>query len=126
MIDMLKRNAEKSFNSAYRRKTQMSETQTLEPTEVAKPKVKTSKEEPTATVKKEKVITESKALNGLRQDYIKAVRAATREFAKAVEAELQHVDVGHPHYSGLKFASIRVNRVTFNMDELSKGKAARA
>lgn len=75
--------------------------------------------------KKEKVTAESVALNGPKDNYIKSVRNATLDFEKLVEAEFEKVDVGHPHYGALKFAKIRIDRIRFAMDELSKGKASR-
>ena len=99
----------------------MESTQTVE-TQTAKPKVKASKEE---APKKEKVVAESVALNGPKDAYIKAVRNATIEYEKLLEAELEKVDVGHPHYGPLKFAKIRTYRIRFAMDELSRGKSVR-
>lgn len=99
----------------------MESTQTVEP-QIEKPKVKASKEE----APKEKVVKESVALNGAKAAYVKAIRNATIEYEKLVDAELESVDVGHPHYGDLKFTKIRTSRVRFNMDELSRGKAQRA
>lgn len=93
---------------------------------VTKPKVqKVADEAPDETTKKEKVVEASVALNGPKDEFIKSIRNAAKIFKEAVEKELEGVEPGHPHYSDLKFARIRAERVLFNADELSRGKAHR-
>lgn|SRR5574337_129914 len=84
-----------------------------------KPKVKRIAEPKNET--KEKVTAESKVLGSVKDDFVKTLRNSTTLFKKAIEAELDKVDVGHPHYSKLKFAKIRAERILFSLDELSRG-----
>lgn len=85
-----------------------------------KPKVKRQAEPKAET--KEKVVAESKALGNAKDQYVKTLRAASEAYKRVVEGELDKVDVGHPHYSNLKFAKIRAERILFSLDELSRGK----
>lgn len=99
-------------------------------TTAPKPKVKREPqpEEPKATTRgsrKETVVTESKALGTMKTTFIKGFRDGVNQYGKAVQAELDKVDVGHPHYAELKFAKIRIERMLFSLEELQNGKPKR-
>ena len=78
----------------------------------------------TKTPKKETVTKESEALGKLRTEFINGQRRGAQAYLKLVESEIEKVEPGHPHYSGLKFAKIRAERILFSLDELSKNSAS--
>ena len=92
-------------------------------TPVEEPKVdETKAEKPKKT---EPVIKESVALSTAKQKFLQQTRKAAQDYLVVVQTEFDAVEPGHPHYSGLKFAKIRAERVIFSCDELSRGQISR-
>lgn len=93
-------------------------------TPVASPENQIEEEKP-KTKKKEPVTTESVALSKGATEFIKALRSASTVSSAMIDKEMKEIEPGHPHYSDLKFAKIRVNRTLNAAEELHRGKGIR-